>query len=77
MIERGGRLRLALETGHELGIGRQRRQQRLEGDVTLQRLVQGAVDDAHPAGADHLLDPVGAEALGMIRGHRRFPPGAA
>ena len=63
MIQRGEDFRFALEPGEPLGIGRDRVGQDLDRDVPLQPRVGGAIDLAHPAGAD-------------VRGFRRGRGGA-
>jgi hypothetical protein len=47
--ERGDRLRLALEPRAPLGLGRERRRQDFNRDVTLKTGVVTAIDLAHPA----------------------------
>ena len=55
------RARFLLEALQALGIGRERRGQDLDGDVATEPRVAGAIDLAHPAGADLAEDLVRPE----------------
>ena len=61
MADRGGGTRLAKEPVAHHRV--RRRQDRLDGDRTLQAFVHGFVDDAHAAAADLADDPVTADAV--------------
>jgi hypothetical protein len=61
MIQRGQYLRFALKARHILRIVSQRRGEDFDGDVAIQLTIAGAVDFAHPAGAEGCEDFVGAE----------------
>ena len=61
MVQGGDALRLALEPRPELGIRGQLRREQLQGHVALQAGVAGAIDLAHPAGAQRHRDLVGAQ----------------
>ena len=52
MVERREHLRLALEPGETIGVGREEVRQDLDGDVALQLRVARLVDLAHPARSD-------------------------
>ena len=71
VVERGDGLRFALEAGAALGVAGGAGGQHLDGDVAAQARVAGAVDLAHPAGADGGEDLVGAEAGARLESHRR------
>jgi hypothetical protein len=58
VLERRRRLRLRQEARPEVLVPRELRDDQLEGHGPLQAAVVGAVDDAHPAAADKLLEPV-------------------
>ena len=62
MVQRGERLRLALEPGEPLGILRERVGQDLDRHVATERRVARAIDLAHAAGAEGGEDFVRAEA---------------
>jgi len=64
MVERGGQPRFAHETLAE--VAGQARREQLERHGPPQMHVLGAVDDAHPAAAEHVLDAV-ARDLGAGR----------
>ena len=51
VVQGGEHLRLALEAGDALGIGRKGRRQNLDRDVTIELGIACAVDLAHAAGA--------------------------
>ena len=51
MVQRGERLRLALEPGDPVRIGGERVGQDLDGDVAIEPRVTRPIDFAHPAGA--------------------------
>ena len=59
VIHRGERHRLALKTPETIGIGRELLGQDLDGDVAIELRVAGAIDLAHPAGAESPDDFVG------------------
>ena len=61
MLERHGELRLAGEALVEALVERELGRDELQRDRPLQPQVVGAIDDAHPAPADQLLDPVAEE----------------
>ena len=65
VVEPGGGLRLAPEPpgGGRVPLARQ---EVLDGQRTLKRLVEGAVDDPHAAGAETLLNPVAGDLPGKI-----------
>jgi hypothetical protein len=63
VLEGHRNLRLARETVPEAIVERQLGRDELQRNGSLQPQVVGSVDDAHPAPADHLLDPI-AEELG-------------
>jgi len=66
MVQRGNRVGLALEAAPVvLVVGLQD----LQRDVALQPAVVGAIDLAHPAGAEQGEDLVGAETLTGVQGH--------
>ncbi len=56
VVEAAGRLRLALEASHHREVFEQRRPEHLEADRAIESEVAGAVDLAHAALADHLLE---------------------
>ena len=78
MIERRQQLRLATEAGHAVGIAGERRGQHLERHVPPELGVARAIDLAHAAGADLLLDPIVRDRLSDhgpgLRRSRRAPP---
>ena len=61
VLERHGELRLAREAFAEALIERQLGRHELQRDRPFQPQVVGAVDDAHAAAADQLLDPIADE----------------
>jgi hypothetical protein len=61
MIQRRQQLRLALEPGEPIGVGREHFRQNFDGDVPMASRIAGAIYLAHPAGADERDDFVGAE----------------
>jgi hypothetical protein len=70
-LEAGRDLLLLAEPGHAFGVQQARRGEELvEGDVPLMAAVEGAVHDAHAAGADLFVEHVGAE---LLRGHPGAP----
>ena len=81
MVEPRGQARLADETLLKGRIVAQLGRQELEGDGTLEHEVAGAVDDAHAAVPDHLLEPVRGKLLADLRdpgaGHRASLTGAS
>ena len=52
VIQRGKKLGLALESGDALGLTRERLGENLDGDVTFQLRVVGAIDFPHSPGAN-------------------------
>ena len=66
MVQRGEQLRLASETGQPLGIGHHLDGQDLDRHLAAELRVGGAVDLAHPAGADRSGDAVVRE---RVAGH--------
>ena len=62
MVQRGERLRFALEARQPLGIGGEAVRQDLDRDVAIELRVARAIDLAHAAGANDRDDLVGAEA---------------
>ena len=75
MTQRGHRPRLALEALPRLGIGGDLPRQDLDGHRAIEAGIGGAVDLAHAAGPEGCVDPVGAERLTGVEGHRiREPP---
>ena len=69
MVQRGQDLGFALQTGQPVGILRQGRRQHLDGYITVEIGVSGAVDLAHAAGAEGGEDLVGAEARADSQTH--------
>ena len=71
VVERGRELRLAQEAAAEALVAGELGSNQLQRHRALERDVERAVDDAHPAAADDRLDPVAAEHLarGQRRGH--------
>src|SRR5439155_5329309 len=63
MVEPGERLRLELEALEERAVVLQGRGQRLERNLAAERLLDGAVDDGHAAGAEALFDVVVGDSL--------------
>jgi hypothetical protein len=70
MIERGQRLRFALEAGEAIAIIREGVRQDLQRDVTMQLRVTGAIDLAHPTRTDRREDFVDAKSGADGQGHR-------
>ena len=68
VVERGEEVRLALEAREALGVLRHLRRQHLDRDVAAEVRVGGAVDLAHPAGAEGGGDPVVRQRLADQRG---------
>ena len=62
VVERGEQVRLALETREALGILRDCVGKDLDGYVTTEVLIRGAIDLSHPAFADLGGDPVVGKA---------------
>ena len=58
MIERGQRLRFALEPVESRRIAGDRGRQHLQRHLATEPEVGGAIDFAHSAGAEHGSDPV-------------------
>jgi len=63
MVQRRGQLGLGHEPPPEAFVARQVLGQDPQGDRAVEREVRRAVDDAHPAAADQLVDPI-ADELG-------------
>ena len=63
MVERGGRLRFALETGEGLGIAGDILRQKFQRDETLEARVFGLVDDTHASAAEFFDDAVMRDGL--------------
>ena len=61
MLQRGSDPRLGQEPLPERHIVREMRRQQLQRDITIERKVPGAVDDAHPTAADQGLDAIAGE----------------
>lgn len=73
MVQRREQLRFPSEARHTLGIRREGLRQQLERNISLQSRIPGAIDVAHPAGADQLLHDIGADdntACQTIRARR-------
>ena len=68
MIQRGQRLRFALEAREPLGIGDEQLGQDLDRDVAIELRVARAIHLAHAAGAERGEDLVGAEARAEGKG---------
>jgi hypothetical protein len=56
VVERGGRARLAHETGVAIGVGRRRGVQHLDSDRSTEPQIGRPVHDAHAAAADLVLE---------------------
>ena len=69
MVERGKKLRLALESRLPIGIARDFLRKHLERDFALQRCIAGAVDLAHAAGAKGRDDFVQAQPITRVESH--------
>ena len=69
MVERRQHLRFALESRQPVRVGGHRRRQYLDGDVTLQLAVAGAIDLAHAARAQGPDDGVDAEPRARLQRH--------
>src|SRR5207244_10044523 len=63
VIQGGGRLRLALETGQCLRVSGNLLRQKLESDETMESGVFGFVDNTHPTTAQLLKDAVMRDGL--------------
>ena len=61
MVQRCEHLRFTLEAGQTLGIRGQRGRQYFDGDLAVEPHINRTVDLAHPAGAEHTDDLVGAD----------------
>ena len=61
MLERGRHPRLREEALAERHVVREMRREQLQRDITVEREIVRAVDDAHPAAADQRLDPIAGE----------------
>ena len=68
MVQRRQHLRLALEAGAPLAIQRVNLRQQLDGDVSAELRIAGAVDLTHTARTEQLDDLIGADP----RAHRRL-----
>ena len=75
MVQRGNRLRFGREPAKALGIGGNRRVQDLDGDIAVEPRIAGAVDLAHPAGADEPDDLVRTETVTRLQRHGRIISG--
>src|SRR5262249_22718115 len=62
MVQRGEYASLTTEPRQPIGIGRERRRQDLQRDVTIELQIARAIDLAHAAGAELRGDLIGAEA---------------
>jgi hypothetical protein len=69
MIERCEQSRFAFEARHATGVGRERRRQDLQGDITIQLRVARAIDLTHAPGAERREDFVGTEARAAGKPH--------
>ena len=69
MIQRSQCAGFAFEARQPLDIGRKRLGQNLQRDFTLQACVTRAIDLAHPAGANGLLDFIDANSRTGLKGH--------
>ena len=69
MVERRQRLRLALETGEPVGIGREELRQDLDGNVAIEFQIAGAIHLAHAAGAQKRHDLVRTYPRGGLNQH--------
>ena len=69
MVQRGQRLRLALETRKAIRIVRERLGQDLDRDVAIELGITRPIDFAHAAHADLRGDFVGADAGAWAEGH--------
>ena len=72
MIQRGEHLRLALEPGKTIRIGRYTVWQDFDCNVAIELRVARAIDLAHPAPAERSEDFVRAEACAGSEGHEEF-----
>jgi hypothetical protein len=70
VVERGDGARFLLEAPQAVGILGEGFGQDLDRDVAAQACVTGAVDDAHPPGAEDAEDFVGAQPRSRSQGHR-------
>ena len=70
VMKRGEQLRLALEAGHALGVGREGLADQLERHVPTQADVAGPPHLAHPPGAEPGQDLEGTEARSGSEAHR-------
>jgi hypothetical protein len=68
VVERGEKVRLALEARETLGLAGLRRQH-LDGDVTTELGVARAIDFAHAPGAQRAANLIGAETHAGSEGH--------
>ena len=71
MVQRGEDFRFALEPGQPLAVGRHRVGQDLDGDLSLEVGVGGAIDLAHSAHADLRGNFVRAESSARDQRHCR------
>jgi hypothetical protein len=70
MVQRGEDLGFSTEAREAFGIVREALRKDLQGDIPPEFRVPGAVDFAHPAGADERDEVVGAEARPRGKNHR-------
>jgi hypothetical protein len=69
MGERSYGLGFALEAGQSLRVSGDFGRQNLDGDVTVQAGIAGAVDFSHSACSDRRDDFVGSQAIACSEGH--------
>ena len=69
MVQRGEDFRFALEPGQPLAVGRHSVGEDLDGDLSLEVGVGGAIDLAHPAHADLRGNFIRAESGARGEGH--------
>src|SRR5262245_27851800 len=71
--QRGDGSGFTFEASEPVGIVRDRLWKDFDGDVTAETSVTGAVDLAHPAGADGGEDFVGTKSRALAQRHRQNP----
>ena len=71
IVERRGGARLLLEAVQPVGVGGEVGRQHLDGDVAVEAVVAGAIDLAHPAGAQQADDLVRSEGGSRCEVHAR------
>ena len=69
VVERGDDLGFPPEARQTVGVSRESVGKNLQRNITIQFRVACAVDLAHPAGAEHRDDFIGAEARSGGEGH--------